>query len=194
MARVLMPSQFRLLPLAAILLAPDSAWAQISLPTPKEHYQDFDLQAETLRLAAAVLPALDAETQLEAGALIAALRSGDSDAVTAPKLRRLLERIGWQRWRPQMLELALHRSAVLSLVSEDAQDWVPIVHDAMLFFLDNLSEERLIERLVSQAQLPPGTERGQRLLQFASRTPSLQKIGQILARYPAVPEDLRQSL
>ena len=114
-----MRSQFRLLPLAAILLAPDSAWAQISLPTPKEHYQDFDLQAETFRLAAAILPTLDAETQLEVGGWIAALRSGDSDAVTAPKLRRLLQRIDWQRWRPQMLDLALHRSAVLSPFSPE---------------------------------------------------------------------------
>lgn len=189
-----MLAQFRLLPLVAILVLPDSALAQIPLPTPKEHYEDFNLQAETFRLAASVLPTLDAETQQEVGALMAALRSGDSDGLTAPRLRQLLQRIDWQRWRPQLLELALHRSAVLSLVSEDAQEWVPIVHDALLFFLDNLSEERIIERLVAQARLPAGTERGQRLLQFASRTPSLQKIGQILARYPAVPEDLRQSL
>jgi hypothetical protein len=51
--------------------------------------------------------------------------------------------------------------------------WYPIVHDALLYFLDHLSEERLLEKLVSLAYLPPGTPRGDYLVEFVARTPSL---------------------
>src|SRR5262249_51859372 len=72
--------------------------------------------------------------------------------------------------------------------------WVPIVHDSLLYFLDHLSEERLLEKFVAVAFLPPGTDRGGYLLAFAAKTPSLQKVGQILARNKELDQDYRKAL
>ena len=100
----------------------------------------------------------------------------------------------WTLWRPQVLELLLHRSHVLEAVPDSARDWLPIVHDSLLFFLDHLGEERLLERLLNQASVPEDAPRGEQVLQFLAQTPTLQKIGQIFARNPEVPPDLRESL
>ena len=72
--------------------------------------------------------------------------------------------------------------------------WGPIVHDALLYFLDHLSDDRLLDKLVSLASLPQGTSRGDYLKEFVSKVPSLQKLGQILARNPDLSADYRQSL
>jgi ubiquinone biosynthesis protein len=82
----------------------------------------------------------------------------------------------------------------LEVIPESAEDWVPLVHDSLLLFLDRLSEERFVERLMEQARLPRDADRGDFLLAFVAKTPSLQKLGQILARNPAIAPDLRKAL
>ena len=72
--------------------------------------------------------------------------------------------------------------------------WYPIVHDALLYFLDHLPEDRLQEKLVNLAYIPPESQRGEYLSTFVSRMPSLQKIGQILARNQALAPDYREAL
>ena len=92
------------------------------------------------------------------------------------------------------MELLLHRSHVLEAVPDQARDWLPIVHDSLLFFLDHLGDERLLERLLNQASVPEDAPRGEHVLQFLAQTPTLQKIGQIFARNPEVAPDLRAAL
>ena len=74
------------------------------------------------------------------------------------------------------------------------RDLAPIVHDAMLSFLDHLSDDRLIEKMVGLAMLPPNTPRGDYLEEFASKMPCFQKLGQILARNPDLAPDHRKAL
>src|SRR5258708_5920334 len=64
----------------------------------------------------------------------------------------------------------------------------------LLDFLDHLSDDRLLDKLVSLAYLPPGTSRGDYLKEFVSKVPSLQKLGQILARNPDLSPDYRKAL
>src|SRR4029077_9644678 len=107
----------------------------------------------------------------------------------------LLKKVDWSSWRPQLLELFLHQSQALDMIPPSSRGtWVPIVHDGLLYFLDHLSEERLLEKFVDIAYLPPGTDRGQYLLTFAAKTPSLQKIGQVLARNKELAEDYQAAL
>ncbi len=192
-----MASRYRYLPLllAALLLHPTpSLVAQIPLPTPLEHYENYNSQAAAFQLLNSLLSEMDAEQRQQAMALAAALRGGRSDQVTPQRLSQLLKTIDWQKHRHQILLLALDRSEALAVVPKTAQQWVPIIHDALLFFLDNVSQDRLLERLAGQIRLPQDTPRSQRILAFAERTPSLQKIGQIMARYPSVPADVRAAL
>src|SRR5262249_48300420 len=52
----------------------------------------------------------------------------------------------------------------------------------------------LLEKLVDVADLPPGSSRSAELAAFVARTPSLQKLGQILARNQALSPDYREAL
>jgi len=88
----------------------------------------------------------------------------------------------------------LHRSRILDIASNAAGPLVPVVHDSLLFFLDRMSEQRLVERIVAQANLPMDAERGERVLAFITNTPSLQKLAQILARNQQIDPDLRLAL
>jgi ubiquinone biosynthesis protein len=57
-----------------------------------------------------------------------------------------------------------------------------------------MPEERLIERIVGQLKLRQIDDPGKRTLALIESTPSLQKLGQILARYPAVPPEMQHYL
>ena len=78
---------------------------------------------------------------------------------------------------------------------EEYQDTIlPILHDALLAFMDGLSEERLAERLMVMSRLPQDTPRGEKILVLASKIPTLQKLGQIVARLDGIPPDVQESL
>jgi ubiquinone biosynthesis protein len=64
----------------------------------------------------------------------------------------------------------------------------------MLYFLDHLSDDRLLDKLVGLALLPPDTSAGDYLVEFVSKVPSLQKMGQILARNPDLSPEYRGAL
>ncbi len=174
------------------------AWAQIELPTPRSHYEDYDPEqaAQQLLLQLAVkIPADSRERALE---LFHRAKEGPKEGgsidLTTEEATRLLESAGWDEWRPELLRLLLHRSNALDIAPEAAKQFIPLIHDSLLFFLDHLSEARLIERIVAQANLPADAERGERVLAFITNTPSLQKIAQILARNRSIEADFREAL
>ena len=106
----------------------------------------------------------------------------------------LLGAVDWKKWKAPVLEVFLHYSNVLDVIPENPDKWTPVVHDGLLYFLDHLDQERLIDRFLDLVYLPPDSSRGERILQFASRTPTFQKIGQILGRNTGVEEDIQKSL
>jgi ubiquinone biosynthesis protein len=193
----------------------------IPLPTPRSHYDIFKPGASGLPLLMDLLKEFEPETQKML--LRFALASGLQDMAAHPeiasadfkKLQSLAEEAGlpkappivkeqaialikqtnWSAHRPILLEFFLHQSQVLEMIPEKwGSVWRPIVHDAMLYFLDHLSDDRLLDKLVSLALLPPGTSRGDYLIEFVSKVPSLQKMGQILARNPDLSPDYRKAL
>ena len=107
----------------------------------------------------------------------------------------LIKQSPWKEHKQLLLEFFLHQSQVLEMIPEKwGPIWVPIVHDAMLYFLDHLSDDRLLDKMVNLALLPPGTSRGDYLKEFVSKVPSLQKMGQILARNPDLSPDYQKAL
>jgi len=181
--------------LATLLLTtPPLLRAEIPLPTPAEHYDSFDPETEGPLLFSSIFSELEPSQQSLILGLMEGPGSKGQPRPSRDKLIAQLKTVDWTRWRPQVLELLLHRSHVLEAVPDKARDWLPIVHDSLLFFLDHLGEERLLERLLNQASLPEDAPRAEQVLQFLSQTPTLQKIGQIFARNPEVPSDLREAL
>jgi len=176
--------------------------AQIELPTPLSHYLDGpgqkeqeeqeELVGQKLLLQLAVK--IPAESRARAIELFERAKAGGAVDLSAQEALELLESAGWDEWRPELLRLLLHRSRILDIASNAAGPLVPVVHDSLLFFLDRMSEQRLVERIVAQANLPMDAERGERVLAFITNTPSLQKLAQILARNQQIDPDLRLAL
>lgn len=214
-------TQFRLIARAETTRPLTQTRQYIPLPTPKSHYDTFKPGTSGLSLLLALLKEFEPETQKVL--LRFALASGLQDVASHPelasldfkKLQTLAEEAGipkappivkeqaialikktnWTAHKPLLLEFFLHQSQVLAMIPEKwGPIWGPIVHDALLFFLDHLSDDRLLDKLVSLALLPPGTLRGDYLKEFVSKVPSLQKLGQILARNPDLSADYRKAL
>ncbi len=194
---------------------------QVSLPTPRSHYDTFKPGTTGLPLLMDLLKEFEPEAQqvllrfaLAAGfqddvsnseiaaADLAKLRKLAEEAglpkqplITKAQAVSLLKRTNWASHRPVILELLVHQSRVLDMIPEKwGAIWIPIVHDAMIYFMGHLSDDRLLDKLVGLALLPPNTSRGDYLIEFVSRVPSLQKMGQILARNPDLAPEYRQAL
>src|SRR5262245_39066693 len=106
----------------------------------------------------------------------------------------LIRSLDWKKWKTPLLEVFLHYSNVLDVIPPSSRKWTPIVHDGLLYFLDHIDEERLVDRFLDVVYLPQESARGARILQFASRTPTFQKIGQIMGRNTGVETDIQEAL
>ena len=180
------------LPLLAVSILP--AQGQVNLPTPMDHYASFDADLAGGRLLNNVVSELNPAGRIVIGQFMAPRPAGTPPAVPRADALALLRSLDLGPHRLAILDLLLHTSSALDVVPDQASDWVPVVHDALLFFLDGLGDERLFERILNQVYMPAGAPRGARLLEFTDRTPALQKIGQILARNTDLSADIRQSL
>jgi ubiquinone biosynthesis protein len=179
------------------LWKPFPVCAEIPLPTQMDHYEKFKPGISGVELAAITFPQLDPTAQEMLSQLIrfAEVAGLPKTPLSQEQAVALLKRIDWSRWRPQILDFFVHQSRALDMIPPQWREiWVPIVHDSLLYFLDHLSEKRLLEKFVAIAFLPPGTDRGSYLLAFAAKTPSLQKVGQILARNKELDQDYQMAL
>jgi ubiquinone biosynthesis protein len=180
------------------LWQPFSMCAEIPLPTQMDHYEKFKPGISGVALAAAIFPQLDSPTQQILSQLIGFVEVAGlpkTPPLSQEQAVVLLKQVDWSRWRPQILDFFVHQSQALDMIPPQYRGmWVPIVHDSLLYFLHHLSEDRLLEKFVAIAFLPPGTDRGSYLLTFAAKTPSLQKIGQILARNKELEQDYQAAL
>ena len=171
---------------ALLLLGLLSPGQELELPTPPEHYQAYDWEADARALALELAASAPEDARGRAAALL--------ESSTPEEVRALLESLDWRRYRGRLESVLLHGSRVLEVVPEEASRWRPLIHDSLLLFLDGMSEERFVERLVAQASLPRDASRGDRVLAFVAEAPSLQKLAQILARNQGLAPDLRESL
>ena len=168
------------------------ASSDLELPTPESHYESYDVEADGRQLLLELMAAAPDATRTQALALF---QAGDGrPPLSVARVQELLDSFDWHRYRPRITRLLLHGSRVLDVVPEEAAVWMPLIHDSLLFFLDHMSDERLLERLVAEANLPRDAPRGERVLAFISETPSMQKLAQILARNPVLAPDVRTAL
>ena len=166
----------------------------LDLPTSRDALHSFDPAAEEAQLFADLMAELTADQQGALMQMVLRIQMGQMSVETREEARLLLSQVDWDKHRDRVLRLAIYRSGVLDIFSSFEVNWKILVHDFLLLFLDRLSEERLAERLLSIYQLSQDTEKGRGVLALIDRTPSLQKIGQILARYPDVPPGMRYAL
>lgn len=70
----------------------------------------------------------------------------------------------------------------------------PAIQDAALYFLERLSESRRDEILSAQADLPLDATAAQRIVALMHASPSLHKLGQVVARHDALDPAFRARL
>ena len=176
------------------LAVSESPLAEVPLPTPKDHYQSFDASQAGLKLFTEVMGEADPSIQKMMIELANAPAAETLAKIPRAEAQAMLRAVDLKKWKAPILEVFLHYSNVLDVIPESPDKWTPVVHDGLLYFLDHLNQERLIDRFLDLVYLPPDSSRGERILQFAARTPTFQKIGQILARNTGVEEDIQKSL
>ncbi len=173
------------------------AQSNLSLPTPRSHYETFTPGLSGLPLLQILLKGLDPQAQKTVLTFVTAshlLNGGPTTPSKGAAVARLKE-LNWSRWKPLLLEFVVHQSRVFEMVPEKSRSLLyPIVHDSLVYFLDHLPEDRLLEKLVEIADLSPGSSRSADLMAFVAKTPSLQKLGQILARNQALSPEYREAL
>ena len=176
---------------------PVRAQSSLPLPTPRSHYETFTPGLSGLPLLQALTKGLDPQAQQAVLTFVTSFRLVNlgSTALSKGQAVARLKALNWRPWKPLLLEFVVHQSQVSDVVPEKLRAFFyPIVHDSLLYFLDHLPEDRLLEKLVDIADLPPGSSRGADLAAFVAKTPSLQKLGQILARNDALSPEYRDAL
>ena len=83
---------------------------------------------------------------------------------------------------------------VSEIVPETYAAFRSAVRDAAVYFLEQLSAERRTELLHAQAALPPDAPTAQRVVVLMHASPSLHKLGQVLARHKALDPAVRARL
>jgi ubiquinone biosynthesis protein len=180
---------------------PARAESSLTLPTPRTHYEAFTAGLSGPPLLQQLVQSLDPQTRTTVLTFVASSRlvsGGGLSEQARPSKEQVLARLkelNWASWKPLFLEFVVHQSQMFDMIPVESRPFFyPIAHDALLFFLDHLPEDRLLEKLVDIASLPAGSNRGAYLTTFMARTPSLQKLGQILARNQALSPEYRGAL
>ena len=188
----LQATPFSLIPLLfALQQGPAPVADALRLPTPREHYEGFNVEAHAQALLTDLMRT-HPEVQAVLPTLLAQMASGSLELPA--DFSTLLSELPRQDWEQEILEQLIHRSRVLEMVTPELAKWRPFVHDSLIYFLHELGPEEVLKRFLSQLQISGDIDRGGRVLEFAAGTPILQKVGQILARNPLIPKDFRVSL
>ena len=119
----------------------------------------------------------------QASALFALMLSKD---VVAGEMEEAIQNItadvDWEPHAEQLGELVSEMLPIEQLVPDCYADWRPIVSDALSFIGTRLSTARLIPKIIQQLMLAEDVALEQRLITFIEQMPSLQKLGQVIAR------------
>ena len=167
----------------------------LALPTPREFYKTYDVDQQGLALFQAFFDTLDPQTRAIVMKMAQEATVKGPPDIPKEQVQAFVQASGWQKKKREILDQVLFRSQVFDLIPEGGEEfWLPIVHDALIYFLGNLSEQRLIELAWSLTKLPPDASRGEKILGLTNKIPTFQKIAQIIARNPAFPQDILDSL
>jgi len=105
-----------------------------------------------------------------------------------------LSGVDWGEHRTVIANLLTGLLPIEELVPDAYENWRPVVRDGFAFVCGHLSTERLAPKLVEQLTLPNTTSIEARLASFMKRVPSLQKLGQTIARNRYLAPELRMRL
>jgi ubiquinone biosynthesis protein len=108
------------------------------------------------------------------------------ERVTAAQWERMLrEALAYVDWGSQQERMGILLSQLIpveTLIPNRYRAWRPLVRDAVAFWGAHLPPSRLGPKIIEQILLPVDIPLAQRVTTFMAQMPSLQKIGQMIAR------------
>ncbi len=117
-----------------------------------------------------------------------------SQAASAKQLDALAAAMGDENFAQHLAREIVARSKPQGAIPEVYARYRTVVRDGIVFFLSQVSRERLIELALSQSNLDPDTDTRKRLLELAKRFATLHKMGQLIARNPNIDPAVRKWL
>lgn len=123
-----------------------------------------------------------------------AMDESATDADLENAARDALLSVDWENQREAIRGLIGSIMPLETLVPEVYTNWRPVIRDAVAYVGSQLSVERLVPKLLRQMMLPAEMPLEERLFILLSQMPSLQKIGQIVARNPNLDPSFRTQL
>ena len=134
-------------------------------------------------------------TEQQASALLALMMqknvaAGEMEAV----IQNITDDVDWDSHSEQLGKLVSKILPIEQLVPDIYADWRPIIRDSVIFIGARLSSTRLIPKLIEQLMLPDDISLEQRVITFIAQMPSLQKLGQIIARNRNLNPEFRAEL
>jgi ubiquinone biosynthesis protein len=121
-------------------------------------------------------------------------QSVTSQAERHAALYETIMAIDWEGQREQVGMLLNHLLPLESLVPEIYSKWRPLIRAAVAFLGSRLSPQRLVPKFVAQILLPVDVPLAQRLLPLLAQMPTLQKLGQVIARNQHLDPGVRAEL
>ncbi|MGE0825745.1 MAG: AarF/UbiB family protein [Candidatus Binatia bacterium] len=109
-------------------------------------------------------------------------------------LQNVCEHIDWDSQREHLGMLLNFLLPLEQLVPEVYHEWRPIIRAAVAFLGTHLSLHRLLPKLISQLSLPADCPLEHRLVPLLAQMPTLQKLGQVIARNPRLDAVVRTEL
>ena len=132
--------------------------------------------------------------QQSSALLMLAMNGNTTSAQMENTIQAILENIDWNTQGEQIGKLVNRILPLEQLVPDVYADWRSIVQEAVIFIGSHLSNKRLIPKLIEQITIPEDLTLEQRLIAFISQMPSLQKLGQVIARNRNLDPDFRTEL
>lgn len=152
----------------------------------KKKLNDAEIKAENSERAAGVfmqmLGLLPAKPQEALLTLVTDEAQHKDPAQFSLQALALLEHLDLVANRAEVVRLLVELIPVEQLVPQIYEKYKPMVADAANVILSRLSADRLRTKLVEQMSLPFDSALQDRLYTLITRMPTLQKIGQIIAR------------
>lgn len=119
-------------------------------------------------------------------------------AAFAPKQKVLLQHLSAmadafkdEAFRKTTVETLMSLANPAGIIPEAYREYRRIVHDGLLFFLSKLSPQRLMGIVANQTVMPDQSCGAERLLCLAKSSPTLHKLGQIIARNKHIDPEIR---
>lgn len=118
------------------------------------------------------------------------IEGSDSAAVEA-QLDNLFHAIGAEEFPQRSAQYLVTMTLPEAALPDNLKRFSTLVHDGITLLIAHTPYQRLRQVILSQLKLPRSCSAGERLLHLALHYPTLQKLGQIIARNSTVAEDIK---